>query len=160
MELFELVAQCALVGLLAGWLVIGAYENIRSPSVNLDLVRDVFSMETMEIDEPGVFEQVKRNRITSQRVQTVAFRAVVFFETLVACALVIATLLLALAVLGAVSVPYAQVFAAWSVLGFTMIWGLFLVGGNWFHYWVVHQSSQHTHYFMTLWGIATLLVLL
>jgi hypothetical protein len=59
MELLTLVAQTVLVGLLAGWLVIGAYENIRAPEVNLALVREVFSMEAIAREMPGVYELVK-----------------------------------------------------------------------------------------------------
>ena len=160
MDLLTLVAQTVLVGLLAGWLVIGAYENIRAPAVNLDLVRDVFSMDLMRKDFPAIYDLVKDNRVTSQGLQTGLFRLIVAFETLVAAALTLGTLMLALSVVGAVSVAYAQVFAGWAVLGFILIWGLFLVGGNWFHYWVTYKGTQHTHYFMTIWGIVTLAILL
>ena len=156
MELLELVTQMVLVGLLAGWLVIGAYENLRAPEVNLSLVRDVFSMQSMAEEMPDVYEQVKHNRITSARIQSGLFKLVVAFETLVALGLTLGTGMLALAVFGAVDVGTAQLFAGWSVLGFILIWGLFLVGGNWFHYWVAHKGTQHTHYFMTFWGILTL----
>lgn len=160
MELLTLVAQTVLVGLLAGWLVIGAYENIRAPEVNLELVRDVFSMRMIEAEAPAVYEMVKQNRVTSRGLQAGLFRLIVTFETLVAAGLALGTVMLALSVFGAVGVAYAQLFAGWAVLGFILIWGLFLVGGNWFHYWVAHKGSQHTHYFMTIWGIVTLAILL
>jgi predicted small integral membrane protein len=156
MELLTLVSQTVLVGLLAGWLVIGAYENIRAPEVNLALVRDVFSMDAIAQEMPGVYELVKRNRVTSQALQNGLFRLIVAFETLVAAGLVLGTLMLGLAIFGIVDALFAQLVAGWSVLGFILIWGLFLVGGNWFHYWVAHKSTQHTHYFMTFWGILTL----
>lgn len=156
MELLELVTQTLLVGLLAGWLVIGAYENICAPEVNLALVRDVFSMRLIAEEMPDVYEMVKRNRVTSEGLQTGLFKLVVAFETLVALGLTLGTGMLALAVFGAIDPGYARLFAGWSVLGFILIWGLFLVGGNWFHYWVAHKSTQHTHYFMTFWGILTL----
>lgn len=156
MELLELVAQCVLVALLAGWLVIGAYENIRAPEVNLALVRDVFSMEAIAQEMPGVYDMVKRNRVVSDQLHKTLFLLIVGFETLVAVGLLLGTGLLGLAVLGVVNAGYAQVFAGWAVLGFIMIWGLFLVGGNWFHYWVSHKQTQHTHYFMTIWGMITL----
>ena len=160
MELLELVAQTVLVGLLAGWLVIGAYENWRAPDVNLDLIRDVCSMESIEREMPGVYALVKRNKVTSEGLHTGMFRLIVLFETLVAAGLVVGTLLLGLSVFGAFDATAAQVVAGWSVLGFTLIWGMFLVGGNWFHYWVSHKSTQHTLYFMTFWGILTLGILL
>lgn len=160
MELLELVAQMVLVGLLAGWLVIGAYENWRAPDVNLDLIRDVCSMESIERDMPGVYALIARNKLTSESVQDFLFRLIVLFETLVAAGLVLGTGMLALAAMGAVDATLAQLVAGWSVLGFIIIWGLFLVGGNWFHYWVSHKGTQHTHYFMTIWGILTLAFLL
>lgn len=156
MELLELASQTVLVGLLAGWLVIGAYENIRAPDVNRLLVSDVFSMQRMEAEMPDVYEQVKRNRVLSRGVQKGLFALVVSFETLVALGLVIGTGLLALALFGITSVDYARLFAGWAVLGFILIWGMFLVGGNWFHYWVSHKDTQTTHYLMTIWGIITL----
>lgn len=156
MDLLLLVAQTVLVGLLAGWLVIGAYENIRVPEVNLALVREVFSMEAIAREMPGVYEMVKANRVTSRGLQSGLFRLIVAFETLVALGLTLGTGLLALAVFGVVDAAYAQLFAGWAVLGFILIWGLFLVGGNWFHYWVAHKQTQHTHYFMTIWGMITL----
>ncbi|MFK7792685.1 MAG: DUF2165 family protein [Devosiaceae bacterium] len=156
MELLTLVAQTVLVGLLAGWLVIGAYENIRAPEVNLALVRDVFSMTMIEDEAPAVYALVKRNQITSHGFQKGVFTLIVTFETLVALGLTLGTGMLALSIFGAIEANYAQLFAGWAVLGFIAIWGLFLVGGNWFHYWVAHKGSQHTHYFMTLWGMVTL----
>lgn len=156
MELLELASQTVLVGLLAGWLVIGAYENIRSPDVNRFLVTDVFSMQSMETDMPDVYEQVKRNRVTSKGLHRTLFALIVAFEILVAWGLVAGTALLALALFGIASSDFARVFAGWAVLGFILIWGLFLVGGNWFHYWVTHKDTQTTHYLMTIWGIITL----
>ncbi len=160
MELLTLVAQTVLVGLLAGWLITGAYENIRAPQVNLELVRDVFSMRLMEEEWPAIYALVKRNRMTSHGLQTGLFRLIIAFETLVAAGLALGTLMLGLSVFDLVSAAYAQLFAGWAVLGFILIWGLFLVGGNWFHYWVTHKGTQHTHYFMTIWGIVTLAILL
>lgn len=156
MELLQLASQTVLVGLLAGWLVIGAYENIRAPEVNRFLVSDVFSMRTMEAERPEVYSQVERNRVTSSQLHGALFAVIVGFETLVALGLVIGTGLLALAMFGITSADYARLFAGWAVLGFILIWGLFLVGGNWFHYWVTHKETQVTHYLMTIWGIITL----
>lgn len=160
MDSLVLVSQCVLVALLAGWLSVGAYENLRAPEVNLALVRDVFSMATIAQDMPTVYELVKRNRVTSPRIHSLLFGLIVAFETLVAAGLVLGTLLLAMAVVGVVDPTYARIFAGWGVLGFIIIWGLFLVGGNWFHYWVAHKQTQHTHFFMTFWGILTLAFLL
>lgn len=156
MELLELATQTVLVGLLAGWLVVGAYENWRVPDVNLDLIRDVCSMESLERDMPAVYALVKRNKVSSGALHVGLFRLIVLFETLVAAGLVAGTSMLALAVFNAFDALTARLVAGWAVLGFTLIWGLFLVGGNWFHYWVAHKDTQHTHYFMTFWGILTL----
>jgi predicted small integral membrane protein len=156
METLLLASQCVLVGLLAGWLAIGAYENIRAPQVNLALVQDVFSMEAIAREMPDIYPMVKRNRVTSPAVHKALFAVIVGFETIVALGLVVGTGLLGLAIFGLVDPPYARLFSGWAVLGFTLIWGMFLVGGNWFHYWVSHKQTQHTHYFMTFWGILTL----
>ncbi|MEM1286989.1 MAG: DUF2165 family protein [Pseudomonadota bacterium] len=160
METVEVAVQVVLVSLLAGWLVVGAYENIRAPEVNLDLMRDVFSMRSLSEEAPELYELLKRNRITAPNIQELLFRIVVVFETIVATILVIAAFMLGLALFGLLNLEIARILGVFGALGFTMIWGAFLVGGNWFHYWIAHKSTQHTHYFMTIWGIVTLAVLL
>ena len=159
MELMTLLGQTVLVGLLAGWLTLAALENIRAPSVNRDLVAAVLSMETMGRAWPEIYEVFKRNRITDPRVHGCVFATIVAVESITALVLIGATLALVGAVLGLVGVDAARIIACAGTLGFTAIWGMFLIGGQWAHYWVGHEGAQATHFMLTLWGIGTYLAL-
>jgi hypothetical protein len=66
---------------------------------------------------------------------------------------------LVLAAFGVLEPAIARTVALVGVLAFTAIWGAFLAGGQWFNYWVSERSPQSTHFFMLLWGIATLIFL-
>ena len=85
---------------------------------------------------------------------------IVLAESLVALVLIVATIALAGAVTGLVHAETARIIACIGTLGFTAIWGAFLVGGQWVHYWVGHEGSQHTHFMLVLWGIGTWLALI
>ncbi|MEO0999508.1 MAG: DUF2165 family protein [Pseudomonadota bacterium] len=159
METMILTGQTVLLGLLAGWLVLGALENIRAPRVNGDFVTMVLNMEQMAEERPEMFAQLSGNRLTSPALQRLLFQAIVAVECLVALVLVAGTAALAGALLGLVDPGLARLLAGWGALAYTAIWGAFLVGGQWFHYWVVHDSAQNTHYHMTVWGTVTWLAM-
>ena len=159
MESVELAGQTLLVALLAGWLVLGLVENLRAPGVNRDTVADVMSMEQMREAWPEIYARLSRNRVTDPRVHRLVFGGIVVAEAVVSAVLVAAVLALAGAVLGLVGAGAARALGAAASLGFTAIWGGFLVGGQWFGYWVAHDGAQKTHFLLTLWGIATFIAL-
>lgn len=45
--------------------------------------------------------------------------------------------------------------AALGAAGFAGVFGAFLAGGQWFHYWCGHEGSQMTHFALTIWGAVT-----
>ncbi len=153
-----LLVQVLLVALQAAWLSLGAYSNLRWPRTNKDYVVDVVTMELTK-ESPEIYEDHKHRAWSSPRLVDFLFRAVSLSEALVAGLLWAAAVFLLLAALGQVAAEFARGFALLAVLAFTAIWGSFLVGGQWFHYWVSEESPQSTHFFMLLWGIATLIVL-
>lgn len=159
METLELVGQTLLVALLAGWLLLGVVENIRFPEVNRSLVRAVLNMERIREEQPEIYELCKGNRITSDAVHRTLFAAIVVAECIAVAVLLWGTAALALAVVGAADPGFARLVAGWGTVLFTAIWGAFLVGGQWVHYWAAWKDTQSTHYFMTLWGIATFIAL-
>lgn len=159
METLELVGLTVLVGLLAGWLVLGAVENIRFPEVNRALVRDVLSMTRVAQDQPEIYDLTKGNRITSDAVHRTLFAIIVVVECIAAAILVWGAAALALAALGLADPTFARLVAGTGTILFTMIWGGFLVGGQWVHYWAAWKDSQFTHYFMTIWGAVTFIAL-
>ncbi len=159
MDLIVLIGQCLFVGLLAGWLIFGVFENLRAPAVNATLVADVMRMSRVAAVYPEIYAEVHRNRCEDPRLHRLAFAAIVACECAVALILTVGTLALALALLGVVPAEPARVIGAMGAVGFAGIWGSFLVGGQWYHYWAGHEGSQMTHFVMTLWGIATFLTL-
>ncbi|MEO1548886.1 MAG: DUF2165 family protein [Pseudomonadota bacterium] len=159
MEVVIVLGQAVFTGLLAGWLAIGVYENIREPRVNRELVEAVLNMEAVRAENQQVYELTKGNRITSPAFHTLAFKAIVLAELVATALLVLGTLMLLGAVIGVVATEMARSVAALGTVAFTAIWGGMLVGGQWVHYWVGTLNVQFTHYFMTIWGVVTFLAL-
>lgn len=160
METMTLWADALLVAALAAWIGVGVRENIRAPGLNTAMVADVLAMQTMQKDFPAQFELVKRDRIDDKRFHRVVFAAIVLAEMLVTVLLGFGALDLAGAALGLFDPAPARVFALAGTLAFTLIWVGFLVGGQWFHYWLAHTSAQQTHFFLAIWGVATALALM
>ncbi len=154
-----LIAQSLLVGLQAAWLTLGAYTNLRHPRANGDLMAEVMTMRRVR-QTPALFAVLGGNRVENPAWHRRLFRLVVLAELLVALALLAGSLLLLLAAGGALAAGLARDVAILAVAGFTAIWGGFLVGGEWFHTWAGTPGLQQTHFFMTLWGVATLAVLI
>jgi predicted small integral membrane protein len=151
-------AQAAMVAFQAAWLSIAAYSNIRYPRTNRDYVERVLTMELTQ-ENPAIYEDHNHRRLTDPTVMARLFAVVCVAETVVALALWAAVVLLLLSLLGAVPAATARAVALLAVAAFTSIWAAFLVGGQWFHYWVSELSPQGTHFSMVLWGLATLLLL-
>jgi predicted small integral membrane protein len=151
------IAQVVLVALQAAWLALGAYENIRRPEVNRVDVAKVLGLDAVA-GIPELYREIEHRRITDPAAIARVFAAVVAAECLVALALSAGALLLLASLFGLVGAGLASGIAILAVTGFTAIWAGFLIGGQWFYYWY-GEYGQRTHFFMTLWGIATLLVL-
>ncbi|MEO0679407.1 MAG: DUF2165 family protein, partial [Pseudomonadota bacterium] len=110
-------------------------------------------------EQPAIYEMCKGNRITSDAVHRGLFAVIVAAECVAVAVLLWGTAALALAVFGAADPAYARLVAGWGTVMFTAIWGAFLVGGQWVHYWAAWKDTQSTHYFMTLWGVVTFIAL-
>jgi hypothetical protein len=151
------IAQAVLVALQAAWLSLGAYDNIRYPQINRGVIAKVLGLDALA-DTPQVYAKVAHRRITDRVVIQRLFAFVVAVEVAVSLALWLAASVLALDAVGLVDGRLAGAFAILAVTAFTAIWAGFLIGGQWFYYWY-GDHGQATHFFMTLWGIATLLVL-
>lgn len=158
-SLAKLFGQAVFTWLIAFWLALGALENVRHPSVNLDLVRGVLSMEQMKTLYPQIYDVFKGNRSESRALHYLVFTVIVFVESLVAMVLIWGAIGLTMALFGMADPYAARAVAAFGAVGFSAIWGMFLVGGQWFHYWCGYEGSQNTHFLATLWGAATFVVL-
>lgn len=158
-ETLILWADALLVAALGAWLGIGAYENIRVPAINRPLVDDVLAMRTMQADFPEVHELVRSHRVRSPRLRGLAFAAIVIFETAAAVLLLLGALGFAGAGIGVWGAEAPRFIATLGTMGFILVWSGFLVGGQWVHYWATHQTAQHTHFMLAIWGVATLVFL-
>tara|TARA_R110000751_G_scaffold12683_5_gene43397 strand:- start:130 stop:612 length:483 start_codon:yes stop_codon:yes gene_type:complete len=158
-ETLTLLGQALLTAIPAAWIGVGVIENIRFPPVNGDLVTMVMRMDRVREERPEIYEKVKGNRIESPRAHALAYAAIVGVELLATVLLGLGALLLALAALGLAGPIFARGLAAAGALVFTMVWGGFLVGGQWFHYWAGWKDSQFTHFFLVLWGALTFHIL-
>lgn len=154
-----LIAQTASVLFLALWLTTGVFENIFYPVLNSTFTAEVLDMKRMREDYPDAYAMVAHRRITSPKVQAFLFRLVVVWELFAVVALWLAVIAFAMALFGSATVDTARVLGVLATLAFTATWAGFLIIGNWFCYWFCHEGAQNTHFQMTLWGLATLILL-
>ena len=159
MDTLTLLGQAVLTATLAGWIGIGVIENIRFPPVNGDLVAMVMRMDMVRQERPEIYEKVKGNRVDSARIHSLAYALIVAVELLAAILLTLGAVLLVLAAFGAAGETAARCIAAAGAVVFSMIWGGFLVGGQWFHYWAGWKDSQFTHFFLAIWGAVVFMAL-
>lgn len=154
-----LIAQTVSVAAIAAWLATGVYDNIRYPQNNELYTAQVMSMERMQEEYPDEYARVAHRAINNRHVQQLAFRTVVAAE-LAACAMLIAGVVgLVMALAGTASVETGRSIALIGATSFTAVWAGFLVVGNYFCYWFCHEGGQNTHYQMTLWGMANIILL-
>ena len=159
MDLMLLIAQAVAVFFLACWLSTGVWENLRYPKINSTFTAEVLDMSRLRADYPDAYEDVAHRRISSPAIQVFLFRLIVAWETLATVALWIGAGAMALAILGWIASETGQALALFGALMFTATWAGFLIVGNWFCYWFCHEGAQNTHYQMTLWGIATMILI-
>ena len=154
-----LIAQTVSVLFLALWLSTGVYENLRYPTLNSTFTAEVLDMKRMREDYPDAYTLVAHRRITSPAIQLFLFRLVVAWELMATLLLWAAVIALVLATFGELGDVVARMMGVLAALAFTAIWAGFLIVGNWFCYWFCHEGAQNTHFQMTLWGLATMVLL-
>jgi len=154
-----LLAQAALVLLLGLWLLLGWIENLRHPRANRDLVGEILSMRRVKQGYPEIHAEVGGNRIESKALHRLLFGLIVAVEVVVSLVLLAGAVLLAMAAFNAWDREAALTVAVLGVVGFTLLWGGLLVGGQWLHIWAGAEGLQQTFFLLTLWGVGTLAVL-
>lgn len=154
-----LIAQTFALTLPAMWLTLGVRDNLLYPDLNETYTAQVFSLERMKQEYPEDYARIQHRAVTNRKVQRAAFRLVVIAELLTVVVLWVGVVLLVLSLLASVPVSTARSVAMLGALMFTMIWGMFTVVGEHFSYWFCHEGAQTTHFQMTLWGMANLILL-
>ncbi|MBW4709311.1 DUF2165 domain-containing protein [Roseobacter sp. YSTF-M11] len=159
MEIAVLVAQSVATGLIACWLTLGLRDNLLYPSVNETYTAQVLAMTRLRAEYPDEFAAVAHRAITDRKIQLLAFRSVLIAEFLTCVLLWLGALGLLLATAGFVAPDSGRILAMLGAVGFTTVWAGFLIVGNHFCYWFCHEAAQNTHYQMTLWGLATVILI-
>lgn len=155
-----LFAQTCATAALAAWMFTGLRDNLLYPSQNETYTAEVMEMRRLRDEYPEAFAPVAHRAVTDRARQLMAFRAVVAAEALACLLLVLGTLALVGALLGAIAPDTARAMAIIGTTVFTAVWAGMLIVGNHFCYWFGHEGAQLTHYHMNLWGLATLILLI
>jgi len=158
-EFALLLAQSAAVFFITAWLTIGVYENIFKPNLNSAFTAQVMDMTRMREEYPEAYAEVAYRRISNSNVQRFLFRLIVLCEVIAVAVLWAATVMMVMALFTGSDVQFAKGLSIMGALFFTSTWAGFLIAGNWFCYWFCHYEGQNTHYQMTLWGLATIILL-
>ena len=159
MDQMLIAAQALATGLVASWLTLGVRDNILHPSVNETYTAEVMEMSRMKAEYPEAFAHVAHRVITNRRVQQAAFRIVVAAELIATLVLWAGVVGLVMALVGTGTAETGRSIALAGTMLFTAVWAGFLIVGNHFCYWFCHEAAQNTHYQMTLWGVATMILL-
>ena len=159
METALLLAQAVSTGLIAAWLTLGVRDNLLYPEVNETYTAEVLSMTRMRQDYPKEFKQVSHRAITDRTTQSMAFRVVVVAESTACVLLWLGTIGLLMGLAGTALPETGRMLALLGSTAFTTVWAGFLIFGNHFCYWFCHDVAQNTHYQMTLWGLATMILM-
>jgi hypothetical protein len=154
------LVEAALVAGLGLWMAVAVADNWRHPRMNEEAVAMVVRFDLMAQDYPEDFALVAHRRIEDPAMIRRLFHAIRLAETAAAVALFLSALLLVLAAGGAVPGVLATGAAIVSAAVFTLIWGGFIIGGNYFAYWYCHQWAQSNHFMLMYWGFFVLLVLM
>jgi len=148
-----LAAQALSLAFMAGWLTIGAMENLLHPFLNETYTAEVMDMARMREDYPEAYRFVAYRRVTSPGLRRALFRCIVVWEFAATFALWIGVGGLGLAAAGSLAPDVAVAIALVATMMFIATWCGFLIAGNWFCYWFGHEGGQNTHFQMTLWGM-------
>ncbi|WP_299613044.1 DUF2165 domain-containing protein [uncultured Tateyamaria sp.] len=159
MDQMLIAAQALATGLVASWLTLGVRDNILHPSVNETYTAEVMEMTRMKADYPEAFAHVAHRAVTNRALQQLAFRAVVGAELIATLVLWAGVIGLIMALVGMAEAETGRIIAMAGTMVFTAVWAGFLIVGNHFCYWFCHEGAQNTHYQMTLWGVATMILL-
>jgi len=155
-DFFPLFGQSAVVAMEAAWLTVAVFDNIRYPRLNERAFARVLSMELVKQQDPDVYADVSDRRVDNPRMEKVLFRMLVAAEVIVSILLWLGALALLLAAFGLFDDDAANTLAHIGVLGFIAIWASLLIGGQWFWSRIGLAAAQQAHFFLTIWGIATL----
>lgn len=154
-----LVAQTAMVLFLALWITIAVRDNIVHAHVNRDIVTQVLTMALLKEEYPIVYASHARRSVDDERLQKGMFALIVVAECIAAALLWIGFAGMLMAIAGSMSVEMGHSLGLIGALAFTCVWSGFLIGGNYWCYWMCHDGAQKTHFHLCLLGLGTMILL-
>lgn len=150
-----LLAEAGALALPAAWLGVAAHDNLRHAWMNAGEFAKVLRMHPVR-EMPRINRAFRHRRVTGRRTVRLLYRTLVAAQLVTVLLLWAAALALLLAALGLAAPDAARGLAALALLAFTAIWGAFLIGGEWFWYRIGMVTAQWKHFYLLLWGLATL----
>lgn len=148
-----------LVGFEAAWMTLAVLNNVRHAEHNRASVVAVMQMTWVAEDMPESYTAFQHRRCLSDAFPHAAFRIVVMVECCTALALWVASITALLVAFGMAAATIAAPVVVLGSLAFCVPWAAFLIGGEWFVYFATSRSPQHTHFFLLIWGILTLIAI-
>lgn len=131
---------------LGAWLVIAVVNNIRDRGTNIFLLGIMFSMALLK-EDPNMGNGLKHRAIDSKKFHASVLSAIVAYQVLTACLLLIAAAATAARWLG-MPMMDATTVSNLALALFASLWIFFMSGGLWFGYWMKQVQVQQVH--MTL----------
>lgn len=153
-----LVAQAGLLLVLALWITVAVRDNIIHAAVNRDLVIQVLAMTPLQEEYPEIYETHAARALTNETWQHRLFGLIVVGELTAAALLWLGVGALLLALAGLVGPEVARGVGLIGALSFTCVWGGFLIGGNYWCYWMCHEGAQNTHFNLCLLGVGAMIL--
>jgi len=150
-----LLAQSAALALPAAWLGVAVYDNLRHARLNAGEFARALRMHLVR-EETAIYREVGHRRVTARRSVRRLYRLLVAVQIATVLLLWLAALSLLLAAVGGLSPVSARGLALLAMAAFTAIWGAFLIGGEWFWYRIGLVAAQWKHFYLLIWGLATL----
>lgn len=154
-----LFVQAVMVLILGLWITVAVRDNVIHAEVNRDLVVQVLAMTPLKNEYPEIYASHAGRALTNARWQRGLFHLIVAAELTAAGLLLIGFGCLIAALFGGMGTDVARNVALLGSAAFTAVWGGLLIGGNYWCYWMCHESAQNTHFNLCLLGLGTMVLL-
>lgn len=147
-----LIYKLTLIGGLAAWLSLGAFNNVINFAGGAAALGGLMSMRLFD-EAPAIKTPLLARRVTNPAWPRRVLIGVLAVEIMVAALLWIAAVLFGGALLGATAPATATRFANLALAGLLGLVFVFALGGAWFVYYIRQEAMQLTHLALMLVAI-------
>ncbi|MCV6597672.1 MAG: DUF2165 domain-containing protein [Mangrovicoccus sp.] len=158
-EFAVILSQLGLLLSLGAWMFTGARDNWLFPFMNQNAIAMVVRMDGLQEAFPEDYACIAHRRITDPARIKQLYWAIVIWESFATLLLAVASIAMALALLGLMDHEAARGLGLLGALAFMVNWAGFTIGGNHFGYWYLHAPTQATHFLLALWGTGTMIMM-